>query len=274
MSQRNGEEEHAARPLFRPDHAAVPFHDMLADGKTQPCGGRRDPFLFHSVEAFKNALAVGFRDTRSLIGHGEHGHGLKGRGFARDGDDAAFRSVAAGVFQKVAEHLGDVVGVGPDVHAPVDMNVGCEFLGFHVAGAGIQRVFQDEGRTHAGGLEGHGTAFQPGKVQHVFHKQRHVPCASQYGTGELLPVFGVMRRQVEYGFGKAYDGGEGRAQLVRHFSHELPAPAVQADKVADVVEDHHGVGSRRACKEQIVVFERGDAHAEHDIFFHADAERR
>ena len=161
LRQGYGEEEHAPRAFFRADHAAVPFHDMLADGKAETCGGRGYPFLFHPVEALENPFAVGFRDTRPLIGHGEHGHGFKGGRFARDGDDAAPRRVTAGIFQKIAEHLGDVVGIGPDVHASVDVDVGGEFLGFHVAGTGIQRVFQHEGGPHAGGLEGHGAAFQP-----------------------------------------------------------------------------------------------------------------
>jgi len=269
LRQRHGEDETPAGPFLRPYAASMAFHYLSAYGQSETGRGGHDALLFHPVESLENTLHVVFRDTRPLIGYRELSHAF-GR-FSGDGESASLGGVAAGVFQQITEYLRDVMRIGMDVHAPVDLDLCFEVAFFQKGQAEVQRVLQNENGPYTGRLERNGSRFQPGKMEHIVYEQGHVPRVAQYDPREFLAVFRVVRRQVEYGFGKTDDGGKRSTQFVRDFTHEFPAAAVQAHKVADIVEHDHGAGSSLALS---VVFQRGDADIEHRIFPKCDAERR
>ena len=65
LNRTKGEHKGRAAVLsraFRPDTAAVPLHDMLADCQAQPGGGLA-PVPFHLVETLENAIQVRRRDA-------------------------------------------------------------------------------------------------------------------------------------------------------------------------------------------------------------------
>jgi len=268
--QRNGEDEVPSRAFFGTDGPAVTLHDMLADGQSEAGGRRGEPFFFHTVEAFENALYVLFRHARACIGDREFSHGIGNRP-AGDGENAALGRVAAGVFQKIAENLRDIMGVGMDVHASVHLNIRFQPTFFEKRQAGVQGVVQYEGRTHTGRLERDSAGFQPRKMEHIVDEQGHVAGVAQDDAGEFLPVFHVMRRKVEHGLCESDDRGERGPQFVRDLAHEFPAAVVQADKVADIVEDCHGA---RCTRLLAFLLERCDAYIEYRVFPQCDAEGR
>ena len=132
--------------------------------------------------------------------------------------------------QAVSEHLRVL-------HAPADQGDAAQPR-FRLQGA--------QGRLH-GPTHRDGLRFGPRLARFQLRKRQQIRGDVVQADGvrlddfeEAAIVFLVFQRPFQQRFGVTADGGERRAQLMRNVGDKIPADALQALEVGDVVQDGNG----------------------------------
>src|SRR5437868_128301 len=103
-SRSNGYAEMKAR-AFRdraldPEPPAMRFHNVTGDGKAQAgAAGLARTRGVHPIEAFKDALLLGLRDTNARISNGDHNPAIRAQ--SRNLDFPAGRRILQGIIEEI-----------------------------------------------------------------------------------------------------------------------------------------------------------------------------